>query len=363
VFVRHALPGERVRARVTEGREGDSFWRADAVEILERSPDRVTPPCPHAGPGACGGCDWQHASLDAQRRIKASVLTEQLRRVGGIDRAVEVEELPGRADGSGWRTRVRFAVDAAGRPGLRRYRSHQVEPVDTCVIAHPAVLDTGVLVEEWPGSSEVSVVVPNTTGEALIRTGVDEPGDRVRERVLGRDYATPTDGFWQVHPAAAEALAVAVRDALTPRPGEVLLDLYAGSGLFAGVLAPLIGETGRVVAVEGDPEALAAAADNLRDLPWVTSVGGDVAAALRSLTDPVDLVVLDPPRAGAGAEVVVAITERRPRRVAYVSCDPATLARDLRTFAEHGYGLADLRAFDLFPHTHHVESLAVLEPN
>ncbi len=365
VFVRHALPGERVRARVTEGREGDKFWRADAVEVLDASADRVPPPCPHAGPGACGGCDWQHASLQAQRVVKATVVAEQLRRIGGIDRQVEVEALPHAADladGAGWRTRTRFAVDAAGRAGMRRHRSHQVVPIETCVIAHPAVLESGVLSQDWPGTTEVSVVVPSSTGEALIRTGSDEPGDRVVEHVLGRDYSSPTDGFWQVHPAAASTLAAAVGEALGARPGEAVLDLYAGSGLFAGVLGPAVGVTGRVTAIEGDRASAAAAMDNLADLSWVRVLVGDVAEALQSVSSAVDLVVLDPPRAGAGREVVVAIAERRPRRIAYVSCDPATLARDLRTFAEHGYGLDDLRAFDLFPHTHHVECLAVLSP-
>ena len=220
-----------------------------------------------------------------------------------------------------------------------------------------------MLTEHWPGATEVSVVVPNASGQALIRTGFDEPGDRVVEHVLGRTYETPTDGFWQVHPAAAGTLAVAVADALAPRPGEVLLDLYSGSGLFAGVLGPLVGVTGRVVAVEGDSAAAAAAVDNLRDLTWVEVLDGDVAGAWASVSGPVDLVVLDPPRSGAGREVVVAIAERRPRRIAYVACDPATLARDLRTFADHGYGLVGLRAFDLFPHTHHAEILAVLEPS
>ena len=127
VFVRHALPGERVVAEVTD--ESPSFLRADAVRVLEASADRVEPACPHAGPGRCGGCDWQHVSLAAQRDLKAALVSEQLRRVAGIDRMVDVEAVEGAPDGLGWRTRVRFAVDPAGRAGFHRHRSHDIEPV------------------------------------------------------------------------------------------------------------------------------------------------------------------------------------------------------------------------------------------
>ena len=144
VFVRHALPGERVVAQVTEGHAGDRYLRADAVEILDASPDRVEAPCAYAGPGGCGGCDWQHASPQAQRRLKAVVVEEQLFRLAGIKRTVEVEQAPGTPDGLGWRTRVQFAVDAEGRAGLRRSRSHEVVPVAACAIASPGVEEVGI---------------------------------------------------------------------------------------------------------------------------------------------------------------------------------------------------------------------------
>jgi len=392
VFVRHTLPGESVRARVTEGRDGDRFWRADAVEILRASADRVPAPCRWAGPGGCGGCDWQHVTPAAQRELKAAVLSEQLRRVGRLDLAPVVEALPGAADGSGWRTRLRFAVDRSGRAGLRRHRSREVVALDECFIAHPGVNETGVLGAVWRDTAEVLVTVAGSGERAVVvraqpdprgragRPSADPPlpadvtqlaywppgvsaAERVVETVGGRVYGVPAAGFWQVHPAAAQTLVDAVTEALAPRPGDVLFDLYGGSGLFAGALAGLVAPHGRVVLVESDAAAVAAARDNLLGVPGVLVVAGRVDEVLAGEAEPAaDVIVLDPPRTGLGPEVVTAVAARRPRRVAYVSCDPATLARDLATFAERGYRVAGIRAFDLFPHTHHVEAVATLEP-
>ncbi|GLU49019.1 putative RNA methyltransferase [Nocardiopsis ansamitocini] len=388
VFVRHALPGERVRVLVTE--QTKRFLRGDAVEVLEASADRVEPPCPSAGPGKCGGCDWQHASLEAQRAIKARVVTEQLRRIAGIERDVVVEELPGTPDGLGWRTRVRFAMDAQGSPGLRKHRSHELQLIDDCPIAHPEVNRLGVTHLEWPGIAEVEAVTSAVTADtALIVTpsaakmpllptpeastavlrrfkgGRTQPvkGKRgIRERVAGREWRVSAGAFWQVHPAAAETLTAAVLDALEPKPGETALDLYCGAGLFAGALAEVVGPEGRVMGVEGQADAVRDAQHNLRDLPQAKIERGDVAGRLREWADlRADIAVLDPPRAGVGPEVVQSLANLRLRRVAYVSCDPATLSRDIASFLELGYRLVDLRAFDAFPMTHHVECVAVLE--
>jgi tRNA/tmRNA/rRNA uracil-C5-methylase (TrmA/RlmC/RlmD family) len=363
VFVRHTLPGERVRARVTEGRERDTFLRADAVEVLLASPDRVAAPCPFAGPGRCGGCDWQHADPAAQRRLKAAVVHEQLLRLAGLDLAVEVEAVEGAADGTGWRTRVRFAVDREGRAGLRGHRSHEIVPVDDCLIAHPGVAGTGVLGHLWPGVAEITVAVAAATGEQAVVLSPDASGTRppdITEKAAGRSWEVPADGFWQVHPAAADVLVEAVLGALDPRPGESALDLYCGVGLFAGALAERLGPAGRVVAVEGAGAAVASARVNLADLAGVRVIGARVDRALAVGLEPTDLVVLDPPRTGAGRVVVDGVAALGPRRIAYVACDPAALARDIAYFAAVGYDLAGLRAFDLFPHTHHVECVATL---
>jgi tRNA/tmRNA/rRNA uracil-C5-methylase (TrmA/RlmC/RlmD family) len=363
VFVRHALPGERVRVTVTEGGATSKFWRADATEVRDPSPNRVAPPCPWAGPGRCGGCDWQHASLSAQRELKATVVREQLAHLAGIERDVVVEAVPGDVGGLGWRTRVHYAVDPAGRAGLRRHRSHDVVRIDWCRIAHPLVVEARVTDERWPPESSVEVAASVATGERLVLAD-GAPGGAVTEVAAGREFRVSGGGFWQVHPGAAEVLLDAVLAGLEPQPGESALDLYCGVGLFAAALAPGLGPGGRVTAVESDAGAAADARHNLADLPTVRIERGRVDHVLRRLRlRRADLVVLDPPRSGAGKAVVDLLSRVKARRIAYVACDPAALARDLRWFRERGgYELVDLRAFDLFPMTAHVECVAILGP-
>jgi tRNA/tmRNA/rRNA uracil-C5-methylase (TrmA/RlmC/RlmD family) len=372
VFVRHALPGERVRAVVTDGADDARFLRADAVEILVASADRVPAPCSHAHPGGCGGCDFQHASLPAQRALKATVVREQLARLGGLGPealdalGIVVEPVAGDVAGLGWRTRVRFAVDSEGRAGLRRHRSHDVEVLERCPIAVAAVNDpvAGVLARPWPGRAELAVAVSSSSGEQVVLADGEPVGrSRLTERAAGRDWRVTGAGFWQVHPGAAQCLVDAVRAALEPAPGEHLLDLYAGVGLFAGALAPDLGPDGRVDAVEADETAVKDARRNLHELRTVRLVQARVDSWLRVGTvTGCDLVVLDPPRTGAGKGVMERLAALGPRAVAYVACDPAALGRDVGTFAGLGYELAGLRAFDLFPMTHHVECVALFAP-
>ena len=362
VFVRHALPGERVVAEVTEGHEGDRFLRADAVEVLEPSPDRVERRCPFSGPDRCGGCDFQHVSLPAQRALKAAVVAEQLERLAGLSVPVQVEPVPGDVEGLGWRTRVQWAVARDGTPGLRKHRSHDVVPVTHCPIADPGLPD--VLGSSWPDASGVEAIVSSIGDRLRLVTTRDgstfADGPLVlHERAAGRDWQVSGSGFWQVHPGATTALVDAVLAGLGPQPGERALDLYSGVGLFSAALAEAVGPSGEVLAVESDAQAVEDARANLADLPQVTLTRARVDRALAG-PGRSDVVVLDPPRTGARREVVTAVAAHSPRAVAYVACDPAALARDVSFFAEHGYGLASLRAFDLFPMTHHVECVAIL---
>ncbi|MFL6095642.1 MAG: class I SAM-dependent RNA methyltransferase [Blastococcus sp.] len=380
VFVRHSLPGERVVVRVTEDRH-PGFCRADAVEVLEASPDRVDRPCPYSGPGRCGGCDWQHVAPDAQRRLKAAVVREQLARLAGLDVDVTVEELPGGP--LRWRSRARFAVDRSGAAGLRRHRSHDVVVLADC----PITVETGaraVLGQRWPGAGAVDVSVDSTgavtttrldrrghpTSSRVVRPGGDlpeEPSTRAERHAGGRDWEVEGTGFWQVHPAAADALVAAAAGFAEVRPGETVLDLYAGVGLFGGALAAAVGPAGRVVCVESDEAACAAADANLTDLPQAEVWQGDVdaeglAELLAELGGAPDVVVLDPPRAGAGPAVSRLLAGTGARAVVYVACDPAALARDVAAFGEAGYRLAAVQGFDAFPMTAHVECVALLVP-
>ncbi|MFJ5059322.1 class I SAM-dependent RNA methyltransferase [Streptomyces nigra] len=401
LFVRHTLPGERVLARVTEGEEGDRFLRADAVEILSASKDRIEAPCPFAGPGRCGGCDWQHAKPGAQRRLKGEVVAEQLQRLAGLspedvgwDGTVvpaEGDKLPA-GQVPQWRTRVQYAVDEDGHAGLRRHRSHDVERIDHCMIAAEGVSELGVEKRDWSGMASVEaiaatgsqdrqvILTPRPGGRlpiveldrpvSVMRVGEKDGGTHrvhgrpfVRERADGRTYRVGSGGFWQVHPKAADTLVTAVMQGLLPRKGDMALDLYCGVGLFAGALADRLGDQGAVLGIESGKRAVEDARHNLADFDRVRIEQGKVESVLpRTGITEVDLIVLDPPRAGAGRKTVAHLSSLSARRIAYVACDPAALARDLAYFRDGGYRVRSLRVFDLFPMTHHVECVAILEP-
>jgi tRNA/tmRNA/rRNA uracil-C5-methylase (TrmA/RlmC/RlmD family) len=373
VFVCHALPGERVRALVTED-GGGAFCRADAVEVLTASASRVPAPCPHAGPGRCGGCDWQHIAPAEQRELKAAVIVDQLDRLAGLRREVVVEELPGGP--LGWRTRMQFAVTADGRLGLRRHRSANVEVLDRCPIGAPGVGDAPELSRQWPGAGLVELAVDEHGGRALSVRAAAGRGHGRRPAVVsgsgpaqfthsvhGLDYTVDAAGFWQVHPAMAGWLVEVVLDQLRPDLGERVLDLYAGAGLFTAALAAAVGPTGTVLGIESDTQACVDAVANLQPYPWAAVRRDRVTAASISRAGRPDVVVLDPPRSGAGAAVMRALLALRPRVVSYVACDPAALARDLRTATEADWRLAELRAVDGFPMTQHVECVAQLLPD
>ncbi|MGW5847897.1 class I SAM-dependent RNA methyltransferase [Streptomyces sp. NPDC055254] len=401
LFVRHTLPGEKVVAKVTEGESDSRFLRADAITVLEASKDRVPAPCPYAGPGKCGGCDWQHAKPGAQRRLKGEVVAEQLKRLAGLtpeeagwDGTVmpaEGDKLPA-GQVPQWRTRVQYTIDEDGVVGLRKHRSHDIQPIDHCMIAAAGVSELGVEKQDWPqmasveaiaatGSNDRQVVLTPRPGGRLPLVELDQPVSVlrveekdggvhrvhgrpfVRERADGRTYRVGMGGFWQVHPQAADTLIKAVMQGLMPRKGEMALDLYCGVGIFAGALAERLGETGAVLGIESTKRAVEDARHNLTDFPRVRIEQGKVEQILpkTGITE-CDLVVLDPPRAGAGKQTVRHIAGLSARRIAYVACDPAALARDLGYFKENGYKVRTLRVFDLFPMTHHVECVAILEP-
>jgi tRNA/tmRNA/rRNA uracil-C5-methylase (TrmA/RlmC/RlmD family) len=402
VFVRLGLPGERAVVRITEVRKG-SYCRGEVIEVVRADPRRVQAPCQHFHPGGCGGCDFQHADPRLQRELKAAVVKEQLLRLAGIDREVEVEPLPG--DGFEWRSRVRWALDPEGRIGPRGVRSHRVEGVNSgapCLIAVPELtalagaidIPAGIRgpvrarrtrgAEHRPaggrGSNRAASALPevalcraddgSTTATWIgLPTARSVPGsapaptasaELITERAIGRDFSVAADGFWQPHVHAAQVLAAAVTQALEglALAGRAGWDLYGGVGLFAEVLCRAVGPTGTVVSVESDSRASDLAAQNLAGHPQAEVHVGKVEHVLAELGSEVDVVVLDPPRTGAGPALCAAIAERSPVAIVYVACDPAALGRDTAALAGAGYRLDTLRAFDAFPQTQHIECVA-----
>lgn len=399
VFVRGALPGEQAVVRVTgHGRSGAFLW-AELAEVLVASPDRVAPPCSVAG--VCGGCDWQHASLPAQRVLKAQVIVDALKRTGGLTEiagvplaeAIRVEQVgsggpDGLSGGLGWRTRMRYVTTESGELGLRMHESHRLVEATGCRLAAAEIREAVAAVSDWPVGVEV-LVTASSTGEVCLAI---DPGDAMTEQIVGqlpesvtilgvrgehwvsesvadRQWRVRADGFWQVHPAAGATLVEAVLDLAKLQLGERVVDLYSGVGLFAGPMAELVGPFGRVDTVEGDADAAGYGRYNLADLPQVVNHEAEVKTWLQEQAgEPAgssgsgSVIVLDPPRAGAGLEVVDLIAARRPRAIVYLACDPVALARDLKGFAGHGYRVSTFGSYDIFPMTKHIECVALLEP-
>ncbi|GAA3735154.1 TRAM domain-containing protein [Leifsonia bigeumensis] len=383
VFVADAIPGEVVRAVVTDDSKA-KFWRADTVEVLEASPYRQ----PHVWSAAsidrapeerAGGAEFGHIAPAHQRELKRRVLADALQRMAGLEPAVIVEALPGPADGTGWRTRVRLHAAEDGTLGPYVARSHRVVEVADLPLATPEVASAALLAgrkdagRKQPGraarahgSRSVDVIGPSTGEPIVLRHG--ERSGPITERVGDREFRLDAAGFWQVHRYAAEVLTTAVQEAIDPElfdPAAANLDLYGGVGLLAAAVGDRFGRDIRIESVEGDSGATGHARENLADWAGASAVTARVdrylstpgtgAGGLAGAT-----VVLDPPRSGAGKDVVAALGALTPAQLVYVACDPVALARDLALFAGHGYRLSGIRAFDLFPNTHHVEAVASL---
>jgi len=403
VFVRHGLPGERVRARITSAR--NTLAWAEVEEVLEASPDRVPSVWPEAGPGGVGGGELAHVRPAGQRRWKEDVLRGQLRRVGGEALSAAVEELggvrvlpapgdQGEADRLlGRRTRIELVVAPDGRAGMHRYRARDVVPLEDMPLAVPGIRDLRLFGADspwnavWAPGERIRVVAPTgdapvvatPSGTCTLRDGapariedrpltwlVRGPGADVAEQG-GDPFAVRARGFWQTHVRGADVLADAVSRTADVQDGARVLELYAGAGLFTRSLARAAGPRGRVLSLEGDEDAVADATANLEGLAQAETFVGDVdRSGVLDLTGELGahggpaVVVLDPPRAGAGRDVCLALGSIGAQRIVLVACDPAAGARDLRALVEAGYALESLEAWDLFPHTHHVEFVAAL---
>ncbi|MGU3500468.1 class I SAM-dependent RNA methyltransferase [Mycobacterium sp. C31M] len=363
VFVRYALPGEVVRARVVS--ERGSYWHADVIEVLEPSPDRIESLCSIAGTQGSGCCDLAFVAPSAARRIKGSVVANQLSRLGGHGWDGEAEPV-GDGAATGWRTRVRLDVSDAGRAGFHRYHSSELAESLDCAQLSAGMLDG--LDRTWPPGAQLHVAVDDAGRRHVVQSGPRNgrkavtqvvEGDYEAVQVIGgRTWRVPVTAFWQAHRAAPQTYSALIGEAAALQPGMTAWDLYGGAGVFAAVLADAVGETGRVTTVDTSRGAARSARTALGDLPQVSVVTDSVRRAVVSERSRPDVAVLDPPRSGAGREIIEQLVG--VPRIIHIGCEAASFARDVGEYLRHGYTVETLRVFDSFPLTHHVECVAVL---
>ncbi len=385
IFVPYTIPGERVRVEIVKVH---TRWaRARLLEVLEPSPHRVEPPCPHFGPGQCSGCHLQHIAYEMQAELKQQVVIDQLARLGDL-RDIDVQDTIGAAEPWGYRNHALFSLTPEGTLGFLTTDSADealdVVPVKECLILDPLLDDLWAALDmEWPQLYRLSLRCGSATGDLLAVFELDHYEDfdievdfpvsctllladgevvvlmgnpYLVEQVAGREYRVSAGSSFQENTAGAEALVALVQECLVPTGSETLVDVYCGVGLFGLALADHVK---RVIGVEADPSAIADLRYNAQGLEHIVPIEGKTQAALSGLEGPIDLMVIDPPRSGAGKQIVEEIVRLQPQRVAYVSCDPATLARDARRLVEGGYHLQIVQPLDLLPQTFHVESVAL----
>lgn len=367
-FVRHAIPGEVVDIRVTG--VSKSFYEADVVAVIESSSDRITPPCRYAG--TCGGCDFLHINIARQRSLKGEVIAEQFARIAKMEVDVEVEEVSAPIH---WRTRYAASTGVNGEFGFKAHKSADTIAIGHCPVLLPEI-DFPTLPEILLAPQQRVEVALSSSGERTValmparesRTSAHgevtllEGDEYLHYQVSSANYRVSQSSFWQSNINAPQVLVDAVLTFAQPQAGEHFLDLYGGVGLFTGALIDLLGAGGRVDLIEGSESATRDAKKNFSSHSNVHIHFGDVARNLKNIKR-ADVVLLDPPRIGAGEKVIDLVTDISARAIIYIACDPAALARDTVYLQNAGYRLANIRAFDLFPQTHHIESIALYLPN
>lgn len=359
ILVRHGIPGERVIARVTERRR--RLWFAEVIRVLSPSPDRVEHLWPQAAQEGIGGVELGHVSLERQLDWKQSVLAEALAHHARYEQPVSVHALSA-SDQANYRTRLRLHRAGCDAWGVKAHRSHSVVPISTHPLAVPQInaLDWNQWQIEDPHQDTLIAVAPSA-GSALLVNPNDRSSVSEKVRVTGHQfhYEVAASGFWQNHRLAPGILANQVITLAQPAPGEIVWDLFSGAGLFTLPLAHHVGRNGSVQALEGDRRATALARRNLQEYPWARARAGDVSRGLRALADP-DVIVADPPRTGLGRELITTLSQTSAERFVYVACDPIALARDAGYARDAGWQIVEVHMHDLFPHTHHVESIALM---
>ena len=356
IFVRHGLPGELVDVAITS--IGSSFNRGDVVTVIEPSDDRVDAPCRFANRNGCGGCDFQHVEISAQRKLKSDVITEQFSRIAKMDIRVEVEEV---SPALGWRTQTTIGSDKNGRAGFYASRTNSIMAIDNCLVLHPAIGYQEIAGRNWEPGARIEVSA-STDGGRRVVVGDQIEGDAQQIfTVKDKNYHVSAGSFWQSNLNAPEVLVDCVSEFAQVKTGEHVLDLYGGVGLFALQILDAIGPGGRIDLVEGSKSATADAHINFEGAANVKIHTGDVEKILPRFSR-ADVIILDPPRDGAKKNVIESAVACAPRAIVYVACDPAALARDSALLRDANYTLKEIRAFDLFPMTHHIECVALFTP-
>ncbi|MBU3692974.1 MAG: class I SAM-dependent RNA methyltransferase [Candidatus Nanopelagicaceae bacterium] len=355
IFVRHAIPGEKVIVEITDMNK--NFARGNCVRVIEASSHRINPACNYAHPGGCGGCDFQHIQLGYQRILKAEIIREQFSRLAKLEIEVEVEEVKPTTN---WRSRMEFTVSQNRKLALHAARSKELIEVDQCRIAHPDVEISEINNRRLPVGKKVDVIISSAGNREIVVEGRENLA-LIKESSSGFDFSLNPITFWQSHVSAPQILTEAVKKYSELKQGDHLFDLYGGAGLFTGALINEVGAGGRITLIESDENAIIDARRNFATMENVEIVQARVEKALKNYRA-ANVVVLDPPRAGAGAAVISAIIKLNPRNIVYVACDPAALARDTAYLRDAGFELKALRAFDLFPMTAHMECVARFMP-
>ena len=351
IFVRHAITGERVRIRINE--ISKNFARADAIEVLNPADSRVTPSCEFAKPGGCGGCDFQHIDPKAQRKFKAEIIKEQFHRLAKMEIDIEVEEV---LPIYGWRSRMEFTVSENRRLSMFQARSNNLVEISQCKIAHQSIDIADVNGQKLPVGKKVDIAV-GSDGKVVSAIEGRDNFTLINQRVGSFNFSLSSQSFWQSHIKAPETLLQCVLTFAELRKGDHLYDLYSGVGLFASGAIDQVGETGRITMIEESESAVTDARRNFARYGNVEIIEGKVERELKRFAR-ADVVIIDPPRSGAGERVIRQIRALSPRTLIYVACDSAALARDAATLEQLDYSLDGIRAFDLFPMTQHIESVA-----
>lgn len=360
IFADYGLPGEDVIVELHTERAGVFMGRV--VEVLKASPHRVDAPCRYFG--QCGGCNWQHIAYPHQLELKQHIVKEQLRRIGRFADA-PVSTTLGADNPWGYRNHVRFTAKPRGEIGFIQRGTHRFLRIDECLIADPwinALLPK--LQGHGSGLHQVAIRRGVNTGDVLVQPDLSaiDPSlpaakKHYEEELLGHRFRISGPSFFQTNSPQAERLVRIVEERLALQPDDTLADAYAGVGTFAVILAPRVE---RVIAIEESHSAVEDAKVNIDGFPNIEYSEGKVEDVLPGVQEPVQALILDPPRQGCHAGALDAVLRLRPGRIVYVSCDPSTLARDLRRLVDGGYELLGVTPVDMFPQTYHIECVASL---